>query len=315
MYPIKFENLYYEKIWGGRALEKIRENLPEGNIGESWDVALHPNGISIVANGIDAGKSFADIIESYKEQLLGTKITSETFPLLVKVITAEENLSVQVHPGDEYALEHENQLGKTEAWYVLDAKEGAELIIGVKPNCEKEYQTALETGTDLLPYLNRVRVTVGDCFLIPNGCVHAIGAGVTLVEVQQNSDVTYRLYDYGRPREIHVEQGIAVTDFTVETKNAKFNPEVQFEQYCKKLLCENQYFVMKELAILNTANFKSNIETFEIITCIEGDALIMSDNFKEKIKVGDSILIPAALGSYQVQGQVKILQSYPNVSY
>lgn len=314
MYPIKFDNLYYEKIWGGRALEKIRENLPEGNIGESWDVALHPNGMSIVANGIDAGKSFADIVELYQEQLLGTKITSETFPLLVKVITAEENLSVQVHPGDEYALEHENQLGKTEAWYVLGAKEGAELIIGVKPGYEKEYQVALESGGELLPYLNQVQVTAGDCFLIPNGCVHAIGAGVTLVEIQQNSDVTYRLYDYGRPREIHVEQGIAVTDFTVETKNTKFNPEVQFEQYSEKLLCENQYFVMKELAIAKIANFKSNLETFEIITCIEGDAFIISENFTEKITVGDSILIPAALGSYQIQGQVKILKSYPNVS-
>lgn len=313
MYPIKFENLYYEKIWGGRALEKIRKNLPDGNIGESWDIALHPNGMSIVANGLDAGKSFPEIVTQYQQQLLGTKVAGDTFPLLVKVITAEENLSIQVHPGDQYALEHEKQLGKTEAWYVLDAKEGAELIIGVKTGCEQAYQTALETGTDLLPYLNQVQVTAGDCFLIPNGCVHAIGAGVTLVEIQQNSDVTYRLYDYGRPREIHVEQGIAVTDFTVETKNAKFNPEVQFEQYREKILCENQYFVMKELTIAEFAEFESNPEAFEIITCITGNAQIIGENFAESLNVGDSVLIPATLGSYRIHGQVKVVQSYPNV--
>ncbi|MGL4623364.1 MAG: type I phosphomannose isomerase catalytic subunit [Culicoidibacterales bacterium] len=313
MYPIQFENLYYEKIWGGRALEKIRQNLPSGNIGESWDVALHPNGTSVVANGSDKGKTFGEIIATYQELLLGTKVTAATFPLLVKVITADENLSIQVHPGDEYAQEHENQLGKTEAWYVLAADEGAELIIGVKPGCEQDYQTALTIGTDLLPYLNRVRVTVGDCFLIPNGCVHAIGAGVTLLEIQQNSDVTYRLYDYGRPREIHVQQGIAVTDFTVETHNAKMNPRQNYDGYSEKRLCENNYFIMEELVMTEKMMCTSTPEHFTILTCVAGHALLVSDELTVNMTTGDSILIPAALGDYQLQGASTIIRSYPNV--
>ncbi|MGL4973035.1 MAG: type I phosphomannose isomerase catalytic subunit [Culicoidibacterales bacterium] len=313
MYPIQFESIYYEKIWGGRGLETIRQNLPSGKIGESWDVALHPNGMSIVANGDDAGKSFSELIEKYQYQLLGTKISINTFPLLVKVITAGENLSIQVHPDDAYALEHEKQLGKTEAWYVLAAEADAQLIIGVKPKAEQEYQQALKNGTDLLPYLNQVPVEAGDCFLIPSGCVHAIGAGVTLIEIQQNSDVTYRLYDYGRPREIHVEQGIAVTDFKIKTKNAKYNPVQEYESYYEKLLCENQYFVMKEMTIQQEVQCLSNPEHFEIVTCIDGLVVLSGENFKETMRLGESMLIPAALGKYKMTGQAKLIRSYPNV--
>ena len=136
MYPIKFENLYYEKIWGGRDFESFRENLPHGDIGESWDIACHHNGMSIVSNGYLKGKTFEELIKEYGTELLGESFENKEFPLLVKLINSKEKLSVQVHPSDEYAKRVENSLGKTEAWYVVDAKPGASLIVGTK-NCDK----------------------------------------------------------------------------------------------------------------------------------------------------------------------------------
>ena len=201
MYPIRFENVYYEKIWGGRDLEAFRNNLPSGDIGESWDVACHPNGTGVVANGELKGKRFDEIIGEFGHALVGSKVSIEKFPLLVKLINSREKLSVQVHPGDEYAQRVENQFGKTEAWYVVDAKPGAKLIVGTK-NCDKQvFAKAIEEGRSE-DYLNVVDVKKGDCFLINSGLVHAFCEGLIIAEIQQNSDVTYRVYDYGRPREL-----------------------------------------------------------------------------------------------------------------
>ena len=143
MYAIKFENLYYDKIWGGRDFKEFRHNLPKGNIGESWDVACHKNGMSIVANGLLKGKRFDDIIRKYGHSLVGTDISTERFPLLLKLINSKENLSVQVHPDDEYAKKYENDYGKTEAWYVIDAKPGAKLIVGTKKCTKEEFAWAI----------------------------------------------------------------------------------------------------------------------------------------------------------------------------
>ena len=212
MYPIRFENLYYDKICGGRDLEEFRTNLLEGNIGESWDIACHPSGTGIVANGELKGKSFTEIINEFGHLLVGTKVSTEKFPLLVKLINSKEKLSVQVHPGDEYAKRVENQFGKTEAWYVIEAKPGAKLIVGTK-NCDKAvFAKAIEEGK-CEDYLNVVDVKKGDCFLINSGLVHAICEGLIIAEIQQNSDVTYRVYDYGRPREIDVEKSLDVINF------------------------------------------------------------------------------------------------------
>ena len=173
MYPIKFENLYYDKIWGGRDLESFRNNLPDGDIGESWDVACHPNGTGVVANGELKGKRFDEIIAEFGHALVGSKVSTEKFPLLVKLINSREKLSVQVHPGDEYAQRVENEFGKTEAWYVVDAKPGAKLIVGTK-NCDKAvFAKAIEEGKSE-DYLNIIDVKKGDCFLINSGLVHAI---------------------------------------------------------------------------------------------------------------------------------------------
>lgn len=157
MYPIKFENLYYDKVWGGRDLESFRNNLPDGYIGEGWDIACHPNGTRLVANGKFKRMIFNELINNYKEEIFGKAIKNDEFPLLVKLINSNKNLSVQVHPNDDYAREVENSFGKTEALYVVDAKEGAELIVGTNGCTKVQFEEAIKNN-NVEECLNRVKV-------------------------------------------------------------------------------------------------------------------------------------------------------------
>ena len=310
MYPIKFENIYFDKIWGGRDFEEFRGNLPSGYIGESWDITCHENGVGIVANGELKGKTFLDIIEKLGHDLVGTKVSTEKFPLLVKLINSREKLSVQVHPGDEYAAIHENSLGKTEAWYVVEAKPGAKLIVGTK-NCDKAtFAKAIEEGRSE-DYLNVIPVKKGDCFLINSGLVHAICEGLIIAEIQQNSDITYRVYDYGRPREIHVEKSLDVIKFDLEAKNLSNNEVKEFDGFSRVDFCENEYFGIQKFDITTEWTDESDKERFFILTCVEGNGTIEGKGFSEEIKMGDSFLIPATLGKYTVKGNITVLKSYP----
>ncbi|WP_297419933.1 type I phosphomannose isomerase catalytic subunit [Clostridium sp.] len=311
MYPIRFENLYYEKIWGGRDLESFRDNLPEGNIGESWDIACHPNGTGVVANGEYKGIKFDDLIKEYGYDVVGTKVSLEKLPLLVKLINSREKLSVQVHPGDEYAAKFEGDYGKTEAWYVVDAKPNATLIVGTKDCTKAEFEAAIKSG-EVEKYLNKIDVKKGDCFLINSGLIHAICEGVIIAEIQQNSDVTYRVYDYGRPREIHVEKALDVTNFELQCENLK-GEEVSFDGYKKSLLCKNEYFGIEKLTIEEALKDSGDKDKFDILTCVDGEGTIEGDGYCEKIKMGDSYLIPAALGNYEIKGKLTVLKSYPVV--
>ena len=312
MYPLKFENLYYEKIWGGRDFEAFRSNLPKGEIGESWDIACHPNGTGVVSNGELKGQKFDDIINKYGSEIVGNKVNTERFPLLVKLINSKEKLSVQVHPGDEYAAKYENEYGKTEAWYVMDAKEGASLIVGTKNCTKKEFEEAIKNN-NVEDYLNTIPVKKGDCFLINSGLVHAICEGVIIAEIQQSSDITYRVYDYGRPREIHVEKALDVINFDLQCENLSEKEEIKYDGYSHTLLCKNNYFGMEKISIEKEFNDKSNEEFFYMYTCVEGSGYIKGNNFMEEINLGDSILIPATLGEYKIEGTLKVLKSYPVV--
>ena len=311
MYPIRFENIYFEKIWGGRDFEDFRDNLPEGEIGETWDVSCHENGTGVVANGELKGKTFLEIIDDLGHDLVGTKVSIEKFPLLVKLINSKEKLSVQVHPGDEYAKTHENSLGKTESWYVVDAKPGAKLIVGTK-NCDKAtFAKAIEEGKSE-DYLNIIEVKKGDFFLINSGLVHAICEGLVIAEIQQNSDITYRVYDYGRPREIHVEKSLDVIDFDLEAINLSNNEVQEFDGFKKVEFCDSEYFGVEKFDIATEWQDESKKEKFFILTCVEGAGVIEGENFSEEIKKGDSFLIPASLGKYTVKGKIEVLKSYPN---
>ncbi|MDD6794156.1 MAG: class I mannose-6-phosphate isomerase [Clostridiaceae bacterium] len=311
MYPLKFENLYYEKIWGGRDFEKFRDNLPDGNIGESWDIACHPNGISIVANGEFKGMNFKELIKKHGKEIMGKNYKGDRFPLLVKLINSKDKLSVQVHPNDEYAKKIENSFGKTEAWYVIDAKEGASVIIGTK-NCNKEiFKKAIKEGKTE-EYLNKIPVKKGDCFLIKSGLVHAICEGVIIAEIQQNCDITYRIYDYNRGREIHVAKSLDVIDFNLKATNLSRNKLEVFKEYSKGTLCECEYFKIEKYIVDGEFSEESDKNRFFIFTCIDGQGKLLWNEGEDFIDIltGDSILIPASLGEYIIKGKITLLKSY-----
>lgn len=308
MYPIKFENIYFEKIWGGRALSRFRSNLPEGKIGESWDVACHRDAQSIIANGCYKGLTLGQLIKRERENLLGTEIRGERFPLLLKLINTADTLSVQVHPDDIYASLKENDMGKTECWYIVEAFEGASIIIGTK-NCNKEsFKKAINEGR-VEEFLNKIPVKKGEFYFVPSGMVHAIGSGVIIVEIQQNSDLTYRVYDYKRGRELHIEKALDVIDFKLKGENS--SGIVEMLPGCKKTRLVNcNKFAVVLYEIHDKVTESSNSEKFYLFTAIEGFGCIIFSGGVELIKQGDSFMIPASLGTYTIKGNISLLKSY-----
>lgn len=308
MYPIKFENLYYERIWGGKDFKNFRNNVPEGVIGESWDIACHKNGTGKVENGELKGKTFSEVIDIYGEKVLGKNIKKGEFPLLIKLISAEDKLSVQVHPDDEYAKRVEYDSGKTEAWYVVDAADGASLIVGTK-DCDKEtFKKAIEEG-NLDKYLNKIPVKKGDFFYVQSGLVHAICEGVLIAEIQQSSDTTYRVYDYNRGREIHVEKALDVINFSLKGENTT-GITVKKSGYEKTYLCLGEYFTIQKYKVNKCAKEKSDEDRFYLFTCVDGNGSIRYSGGEEKINLGDSIFIPSTLGDYELIGDFTLLKSY-----
>lgn len=309
LYPLKFENIYFSKVWGGRDLALFRDNLPEGNIGESWDVACHKNGTSIVANGEFKGRRLDELIREKGAELLGTKVSKEYFPLLVKLINARENLSVQVHPDDRYANEAEGVAAKTEVWYVVEAFDGASIIVGAKEGCTREqFREAINTGK-LESYMNKVSVNEGDVFLIRSGLIHSIGKGSIIAEIQQNSDITYRIYDYGRGRELHIEKAMDVIDLSLQGDRCS-GIKIEKEGFGKTFLCSCKEFSLELYDIRIQAEESSNAEKFFIFTVVDGNGEIDYEDGSEKLHKGSSIFIPASLGKYIIKGKMKLLKSY-----
>jgi mannose-6-phosphate isomerase len=312
LYPIKFENIYFDKIWGGRDFKLFRDNLPLGEIGESWDVACHPHGTSIVANGEFKGMKLNELINAKGDLILGTDISKEWFPLLVKLINAKDKLSVQVHPDDEYAREAEGEMGKTEVWYVVEAFEGANLVVGTRECTKDQFKRAIETG-EFDELMNKVPVQKGDVYFVKSGLVHAIGEGVIIAEIQQNSDTTYRVYDYNRGRELHVEKALDVTDLSLRG-NKSTGLTVKEDGYTKTYHCLCKHFALELYDINESLKETSDRERFYIFTAVEGHGEIIFKNGSEDIKKGDSLLVPASLGDYEIRGSIKLLKSYvPNM--
>ena len=222
VYPLSFRPAFKDYIWGGRNLEtKLGKELPPGIVAESWEIAAHANGQSHVATGPMAGRTLAAVLEQWGEQLLGSSVEHDTFPLLIKLLDANRWLSVQVHPDDNYAQEHADDLGKTELWIILHAEPDAEIIYGLKAGVDRERLAQAAATGAIEPMLQRVPIRTGDAVYIPAGTVHALGPGAIVAEIQQNSDTTYRLYDWGRSgvdgnsRPLHVRQALDVTDWRI----------------------------------------------------------------------------------------------------
>lgn len=321
LYPLKLEPVYKEPIWGGKRLKEIfGKDIPSDTTGESWEIACHENGTSTVSNGPLKGKSLKEVIDEYGIKALGTKIREEEkkkFPLLVKIIDASDKLSVQVHPEDEYAKEHEGELGKTEMWIVLDAKPGAQLVYGVKPGVTKEmFKESIEKGT-LENLLNFVDVQKGDVFFIPAGTLHAIGEGLLIAEIQQNSDTTYRVYDWnrvdsnGNSRELHIEKALDVTNLSDCMGQEKVKGITNKEgENTRHHLVSCKYFITEILEIQKESKENLNGEKFDLLVAMEGNGAIQYSEGTVPFKAGDSFFIPASIGDYSILGQCKMIKAY-----
>ncbi len=322
LYPLKFSPILKDKIWGGTKLKSIFNKPAETDkLGESWELSGYEGDESVVTNGFLAGNNLSELIEIYMGELIGEKIYDQyglSFPLLFKLIDANENLSIQVHPGDEVAAERHNSFGKTEMWYVLDADPGAVLIIGFTKDCTKEeYLEALENGK-VEDLLQKVPVKKGDVFFIPAGLVHAIGKGVMVAEIQQSSDITYRIYDYkrvddkGNERELHTEQALDVINFSA-ANDPKTAYKVQYNEITPLVDC--QYFTTNMLRFTDpvTRNY-GTLDTFVAYMCLEGNLIIECNGEKTIVNKGDTVLIPAIINELGLipDGGVTLLEVYIN---
>ena len=322
LYPLLFDPILKEKIWGGNTLrKKYGRELSSDRIGESWDVACHPNGTSVVANGPLKGMTLRQLVDSYGSQLLGLKVQKRfgnEFPLLIKLLDATEFLSVQVHPDDEYAaLREGGQPGKTEMWYIIHARPDASLIYGLVPGTTREeFEEAVRAG-QMEKCLRSVKVQAGDVLYIPAGVVHAIGPGILICEVQQNSDTTYRVYDWnrlgddGKPRPLHVEKALDVIDFSGRLAKDKLSGlPVEEEGGRRTYYIACSYFAIEKLECRDGMKERADGSKFFTLTVVEGQGEIAYGQGNQPFKAGDSVLIPACLGDYMIKGECTIIKAY-----
>lgn len=317
MKPMKLIPAVKDYIWGGTRLSKefgIESSLERQ--AEAWVLSCHKDGENIIDGGAFDGRTLSDVLANEGRAYLGTNCERfDFFPILIKLIDARDNLSVQVHPDDEYALKNEGQYGKTEAWYIVDCDDGAELIYGMKKDMTKEeFRKSIEDET-LLDCVNRVKVKKGDLFFIESGTLHAIGKGILLAEVQQNSNVTYRVYDYGRlqngkPRELHIEKAAEVTNLkSLPCSGDPMGETEHFDGFDKTLLTTCGLFTMTRLDIKEKATVTADEKSFVSLVALDGNAVIMKDDICMTLYKGESVFIPASFGTVEVLGNVTLLET------
>ncbi|HEX8461487.1 MAG TPA: type I phosphomannose isomerase catalytic subunit [Segetibacter sp.] len=321
LYPLKFKTIYKDKIWGG---QKIRTYLHKdfgnlSNCGETWEISGVKSDVSVVDGGALEGQSLADLLEQYKDELVGKAVYERfgnIFPLLVKFIDANEDLSIQVHPDDELAKKRHNSFGKTEMWYVIEADSGSSLIAGFSEEVNQEvYVDKLNSG-HLTDILNREDVKAGDVFFLPAGRVHTIGKGLLIAEIQQTSDITYRIYDFdrvddkGQKRELHTEEALAAIDY-------KKYPDYRTHYEPKKNedvhLVSCPYFTTNVLDYTeNVTKNYSALDSFVIHVCLEGSYEINYNSESISVKMGECLLVPNSVKEVELSTSAgfKILESY-----
>ncbi|MBK8989094.1 MAG: class I mannose-6-phosphate isomerase [Chloroflexi bacterium] len=325
LYPLLFTPVLKDYVWGGRGLEtKLGRPLPPGIIAESWEIAAHPDGASVVANGRFAGLTLTQLHQQLGLDLIGVHNDwaqqRQKFPLLIKLLDANDALSVQVHPNDDYALAHEgNELGKTEMWVVLQAAPDAAVILGLsRPTTPAEFRAAIESG-DLSPYLHRIPVQAGDVVCVPSGSLHAILGGLLIAEIQQNSNTTYRVYDWnrtqnGKARPLHIDRALDVINFQ-QIQPPLCQPEPLTEPAAvvgvrRWRLCQNRYFVTERVEMDAGATYQGTCDgrSLEIWGLLDGDVAINTVG----LTAVRFALLPAALGDFVIQAHVPstLLRTY-----
>jgi mannose-6-phosphate isomerase len=327
VYPLTFQPVFRDYIWGGRNLEtRLARELPPGIVAESWEISGHPSSPTRVDVGALAGLTLPQVQERLGQALVGTRsqwaTARQKFPLLVKLLDADRPLSVQVHPPDEYALAHEKgELGKAEMWYVLHAQPGAELIYGLsRPTTPAAFRAALQEGT-LPQLLHRLPVGAGDAIFVPAGTLHALLGGMLIAEIQQNSDATYRVYDWGRvgpdgeARPLHVKKALDVIDWNCIRPQA-YEPSVIAEGHGLRRaeISRCRYFVVEKVELADAAAYRGQCDgtTFEIWGCVSGHAMLHWSGDLLSLPAVRFALLPAALGSFAVQGDpnATLLRAY-----
>lgn len=321
LYPLKFKPVFKEKIWGGDKIQTVfgMNYAPLPNCGEAWVLSGYGEEISNVNNGFLAGNQLDELIEIYMGDLVGEAVFDkygEKFPLLIKILNSSEWLSIQVHPDDKLAAERHNDLGKTEMWYIADAKPGAELISGFNRNMSPDlYLQNLESGT-LLDIMNYEKVKKGDVFFIPAGRVHSLGPGLLLFEIQQTSDLTYRIYDFdrlgadGKPRQLHNDLAIDAIDFN---RQSSYRNEYKPAFNRTVPLVESTYFNTSLIHFgIPVVKDYSGLDSFVILQCVEGKCTIEFEGGTESLKAGEVMLIPAIMERLQIipHGEARILEVY-----
>ena len=317
-YPIKFHPILKDKMWGGEKLKTLfNKNIATNTTGESWEISDVEGDTSIIANGELKGQSLNQLLKTYKEHLIGEKnyrVFDDKFPLLIKFIDAKQDLSIQLHPNDKLAKKRHNSFGKTEMWYVMQADANANLIVGFNQKIRKEnYLKHLDKKT-LPQILNFDKVQSGDTYFIEVGRIHAIGAGVLLAEIQQTSDITYRVYDWdrvdaqGKSRELHNDLAIDAIDFEMRDD---FRVNYSKVKNISNQMVSCAYFTTNFIHITETLEKKNDKDSFIIYMCVEGEAVIKSNTISEIIKCGETILIPAALKNYIISSNdAKLLEVF-----
>lgn len=311
--PMFLKPVFQEKIWGGGRLKSVFGfDIPNDKIGEDWAISAHPHGVSVVENGEFKGQKLDDLWKEHKE-LFGHP-TEPVFPLLIKILDAEDELSVQVHPDDAYGMKHEGELGKTECWYIIDAEPGAEIIYGHHAKTREELAEMIKEGRwdDLL---KKVPVKKGDFFYVPSGTIHAIGKGIMILETQQSSDTTYRVYDYdrkdasGQKRELHIQQSIDVTTVPAKTPELQIK-EVRKGQSSIVTYLETEFFNVYEWDIKGITSFKKQAP-YTLATVIDGAGELIVDNQTYLLEKGTSFILPNEINEWTVQGELTIIASEP----
>ena len=318
LHPLKFQPILKDKIWGGQKLNKHFNKASDSKIlGESWEISTVPEDVSIVSNGELKGESLQQIVEDYQSELLGEKNYKRfgnEFPLLIKFIDAKEDLSIQLHPNDELAKERHNSFGKTEMWYVMQADKDANLIVGFNQPMDKEtYLKHLENKT-LTEILNFDKVKEGDTYFIESGRVHAIGAGVLLAEIQQTSDVTYRVYDWdrvdadGNERDLHNDIAIDAFDFNMKDD---FRVKYSTKKNNSNTTVSCPYFTTNFIELDSEVKKQNTHDSFIIYMCVDGDVEISTKDSTDVISKGETLLIPAQIKNYTLKTNYgKLLEVY-----
>lgn len=318
LYPMKLQASLKDYLWGGTRLkEEYGKETNLDKVAESWELSCHEAGQSVIVNGEAAGQTLSDWLAGQDRSVLGKNAERfEKFPLLIKLIDAKGDLSVQVHPDNEYALRVEGEPGKTEMWYIVDCEPGASLLYGFKEQISREEFERRIADNSLLDVCNRVPVHKGDVFFIDSGTLHAIGAGILLCEIQQSSNTTYRIYDYGRmgtdgqPRELHVAKALDVTKLERPVRDTK--PQAKLDIFAcaeVELLASCEYFTTYHINLNGMCHLKAGENSFQCITVLAGSMELATAGGRVSIKKGESVFLPAGLGRYQLIGHGECILS------